>query len=53
VIGNAREAGIALDPMQRFGRAGRKADGLVFGYGAIATHHISDAIRRLARLMTR
>jgi GntR family transcriptional regulator/MocR family aminotransferase len=51
VIDKAREAGIAMDAMQRFATPGRGADGLVFGYGAIGTHRISDAIRRLARLM--
>ena len=51
LIDKAREAGIALDAMQRFSTARPKADGLVFGYGAITTHQIGDAIRRLARLM--
>ena len=51
LIDKAREAGIAMDAMQRFSTARPKADGLVFGYGAITTHQIGDAIRRLARLM--
>jgi hypothetical protein len=28
-----------------------KPDGLVFGYGAIASEQIGDAVRQLARLM--
>ena len=51
LIEKACEAGIALDPMQRFPARDREADGLVFGYGAIATRLIDEAIRRLSRLM--
>jgi GntR family transcriptional regulator/MocR family aminotransferase len=51
LIDRAREAGIVLDAMQRFSAADRKSDGLVFGYGAIGSRHIGDAVRRLARLM--
>ena len=50
LIGRAREAGIALDAIQRFAVADRKSDGLVFGYGAIGSDRIGDAVRRLARL---
>lgn len=51
LIEKAREAGIALESMRRFPAENREADGLVFGYGAIATREIGEAIRRLARLM--
>jgi GntR family transcriptional regulator/MocR family aminotransferase len=51
LIEKAREAGIALDAIQHFGAADGKPDGLVFGYGAIASEQIGDAVRLLARLM--
>jgi GntR family transcriptional regulator/MocR family aminotransferase len=51
LIEKAHEAGIALDPMQRFPAGDRDIDALVFGYGAIATRNIGEAVRRLARLM--
>jgi GntR family transcriptional regulator/MocR family aminotransferase len=51
LIDRAREAGIALDAMQRFAAGDRKSEGLVFGYGAIGARQIGDAVRRLARLM--
>jgi GntR family transcriptional regulator/MocR family aminotransferase len=51
LVDKAREAGIALNTIERFATADRKANGLVFGYGAIGSHQIGDAIRRLARLM--
>ena len=51
LIEKAREAGIALDAIQRFGVADGRPDGLVFGYGAIASQQIGDAVRRLSRLM--
>jgi GntR family transcriptional regulator/MocR family aminotransferase len=51
LIDRAREAGIALNAIQRFAAADRKSDGLVFGYGAIGSHQIGEAVRRLARLM--
>jgi DNA-binding transcriptional MocR family regulator len=40
-----------LNAIQRFAAADRKSDGLVFGYGAIGSHQIGEAVRRLARLM--
>jgi GntR family transcriptional regulator/MocR family aminotransferase len=51
LIDRAREAGVALDPMQRFAIGRRKADGLVFGYGAISAGRIIDGVRVLARLL--
>ena len=51
LIHRAREAGIAIGTIQRFAAADRKSDGLVFGYGAIASRDIADGVRRLARLM--
>ncbi|HVP88286.1 MAG TPA: PLP-dependent aminotransferase family protein [Casimicrobiaceae bacterium] len=51
LIERAREAGIALDPMQRFALGRRKSDGLVFGYGAISADRIVEGVRVLARLM--
>jgi GntR family transcriptional regulator/MocR family aminotransferase len=51
LIEKARQAGIALDAIQRFGVADGRPDGLVFGYGAIVSQQIGDAVRRLSRLM--
>jgi GntR family transcriptional regulator/MocR family aminotransferase len=51
LIHRAREAGIVLDAMQRFSAADRKSEGLVFGYGAICSRRIGEAVRRLAGLM--
>jgi len=51
LLDKASEAGIGVDSMQRFAAGGRKADGLVFGYGAIGADRIADGVRLLARLM--
>jgi len=51
VIDRAREAGVLIDAIQQFSAADRKSDGLVFGYGAIASREIADGVRRLARSM--
>ena len=51
LIDRAREASVALDPMQRFAVKGRAAPGLVFGYGAIGAAEIPEAVRLLARSM--
>ena len=52
LIERARDAGIALHAMQRFSAVDRETDGLVFGYGAIGSRQIGEAVRRLARLMS-
>ena len=51
LIDRARTAGIRLNALQRFTFADHRAEGLVFGYGAIGSQQIDDAVRRLARLM--
>src|SRR5215471_17977739 len=51
LIARAREAGIWLDDWQQFAALDRRTEGLVFGYGAIASQQIGDAVRQLARLM--
>jgi GntR family transcriptional regulator / MocR family aminotransferase len=51
LVDKAREAGIALNTIERFATSGREANGLVFGYGAIGSHQIVDAVRQLAKLM--
>ena len=51
LVERGREAGVALDPVQRFTVGARKANGLVFGYGAISADRIVDGVRALARLM--
>ena len=51
LVDKAREAGIALNTIERFATADRKANGLVFGYGAISSQQIGDGVRRLARLI--
>lgn len=51
VIEKAREAGIVLDAIKRVRAIDRKADGLVFGYGAIGSSDITEGVRRLARLL--
>ena len=51
LIARARHAGIWLNDWQQFVASDRKTEGLVFGYGAIGSREIPDAIRRLAKLM--
>ncbi len=53
LIEQARQAGFALDPIQRFGAADRRADGIVFGYGAIETTRIAEGVRKLSGLAKR
>jgi DNA-binding transcriptional MocR family regulator len=49
----AREIGIALDPIQRFAAGDRRADGIVFGYGAIDSARITEAVPKLGALIRR
>jgi GntR family transcriptional regulator/MocR family aminotransferase len=51
LIERAHDAGLALDPLQRFTVGRRKDDVLVFGYGAIGADRIVEGVRALARLM--
>ena len=51
LIDKAQAAGIRLHALQKFAAAGHKAEGLVFGYGAIESQQIGDGVRKLARLM--
>ncbi|HSS71137.1 MAG TPA: PLP-dependent aminotransferase family protein [Casimicrobiaceae bacterium] len=51
LIERAREASVALDPMQRFAVGERKSPGLVLGYGAIDARRIMEGVHRLANLM--
>jgi GntR family transcriptional regulator/MocR family aminotransferase len=51
LIERAREASVALDPIQRFAIGGRMSPTIVFGYGAIDTDGIAAGVRSLARLM--
>ena len=51
LIDKASAAGLAIESMRRLLPSGRRAEGLVLGYGAIATDRITDGIRLLARLM--
>ncbi|HUH92521.1 MAG TPA: PLP-dependent aminotransferase family protein [Casimicrobiaceae bacterium] len=44
----ARKAGFVLDPVARPGE--RRGDAIAFGYGAIPTERIAEAIRKLAAL---
>ncbi|HTS21271.1 MAG TPA: PLP-dependent aminotransferase family protein [Casimicrobiaceae bacterium] len=53
LIERAGQAGFALDPIQRFAAVGRRADGIVFGYGAIESARIAEAVRKLVALMRR
>lgn len=50
LIDRAVEAGFALDPIQRFTAGDARADGIVFGYGAIDAGRIVEAVRKLAAL---
>jgi GntR family transcriptional regulator/MocR family aminotransferase len=52
LIGKARQAGVWLNDWQRFVAGDRETEGLVFGYGAIGSNQIGEAIRRLAKLTT-
>ena len=51
LIRRARDAGIWLNDWQQFAAKARKTEGLVFGYGAIHSRDIPDAVRRLAKVM--
>jgi GntR family transcriptional regulator/MocR family aminotransferase len=51
LIDRAREASVALDPLQRFAVGGPMSAGVVFGYGAIATDRIREGVRLLAKVM--
>ena len=51
LIERAQAAGIRLHALQKFAAADHKAEGLVFGYGAIESQQIGDGVRQLARLM--
>jgi GntR family transcriptional regulator / MocR family aminotransferase len=53
LIDDAQQIGFALDPIQRFAAADRRADGIVFGYGAIDSSRIGEAVRELAGLLKR
>jgi GntR family transcriptional regulator/MocR family aminotransferase len=52
LIERARDAGIWLSDWQQFATKARKTEGLIFGYGAIHSRNIPDAIRRLAKVMS-
>ena len=51
LIDRAQTAGIRLHTLQKFAAADHRAEGLVFGYGAIEAQQIGDGVRQLARLM--
>ena len=51
VIATARDAGIWLDEWQQFEARDKRTEGLVFGYGAIESTRIAEAVRRLSKLM--
>jgi GntR family transcriptional regulator / MocR family aminotransferase len=51
LIEKAREAGIWLDDVKRSAATEGKSAVVVFGYGAIDSRQIEEAIRRLARLI--
>jgi GntR family transcriptional regulator/MocR family aminotransferase len=53
LLERASRAGFALDPIQRFAARDARADGLVFGYGAIEAGRIGEAVRELAGLMAK
>jgi GntR family transcriptional regulator/MocR family aminotransferase len=52
LIERARGAGIWLSDWQLFAAKARRTEGLIFGYGAIHSKNIPDAIRRLAKVMS-
>jgi GntR family transcriptional regulator/MocR family aminotransferase len=51
LVERAQAAGIALSSIRKFSAAGAKANGVMFGYGAIESRHIGDAVRQLSRLL--
>lgn len=51
LVEKARDSGVWLDDAKQTVAADGKSDVLVFGYGAIASAQIVEAVRRLARLM--
>jgi GntR family transcriptional regulator/MocR family aminotransferase len=51
LVEKARNAGIWLDNVKPSAGADGKSDVVVFGYGAIDSRHIEEAVRMLARLM--
>ena len=51
LVERAQAAGIALSSVRKFAAAGARANGLMFGYGAIDARHIGDAVRRLSRIL--
>ncbi len=53
LMDRTREAGVALDPIQRFAAVGARTDGVVFGYGAIDSMRIEEGVRKLAALLER
>lgn len=50
LVERAAGDGFALDPIQRFTAGDGRADGIVFGYGAIEAGRIVEAVRKLAAL---
>ena len=50
LVERAAGEGFALDPIQRFTAGDGRADGIVFGYGAIEPGRIVEAVRKLAAL---
>jgi GntR family transcriptional regulator/MocR family aminotransferase len=48
VAAAAGAAGVAVEPLSRYALAGRRAPGLVLGYGAIGHTRIDEGVRRLA-----
>ena len=53
LMDQARAVGLALDPIQRFAAVDRRTDGIVFGYGAIDSARIVEAVRKLGALLGR
>jgi GntR family transcriptional regulator/MocR family aminotransferase len=53
LVERAADEGFALDPIQRFTAGDGRADGIVFGYGAIDAGRIVEAVRKLAALTRR
>ena len=51
LVERAQSAGIGLSDVRKFSADGAKANGLMFGYGAIESHQIGDAVRRLSRIL--
>ena len=44
-------AGVGVEPLSRYRMSSDGVDGLVFGYGAIGTARIPEAVRRLAKVL--